>query len=284
MPLSTTLVGRATAPQKHLVDARWLMAYAAGLGETAACYFDTLRDLVAHPLFPVCIEWDPILALRFGPGTETMSPLEQARAVHADHDLHLLEPLRAGGSYTTIATAIGVEQRAPGAYFLKRLDTRDAESRLVCRTYQGTLYRSVGIEGEAASIDTAPVWPTTDAGVPSAHALGVGAQAAHVYSECARIWNPIHTDRAHALAAGLPAIILHGTATLALAVSRLIETHLGGDPTRVARLGARFSGLVFMPSTLRLVVTGADPRTIAFEVLNPDGSAAIRRGFLGLRG
>ena len=34
----------------------------------------------------------------------------------------------------------------------------------------------------------------------------------HVYTECARIWNPIHTDLAVARAAGLPGPILHGTA------------------------------------------------------------------------
>ena len=49
--------------------------------------------------------------------------------------------------------------------------------------------------------------------------MPVSATAAHVYTEGARIWNPIHTDAAVAARAGLPGIILHGTATLALAVS-----------------------------------------------------------------
>ena len=76
--------------------------------------------------------------------------------------------------------------------------------------------------------------------------------AAHVYTECARIFNPIHTDRAVALAAGLPDIILHGTATLALAVSELIKGFADGNPARVKRLGGRFSAMVLMPGMLSL--------------------------------
>ena len=74
---------------------------------------------------------------------------------------------------------------------------------------------------------------------------------AHVYTECARIWNPIHTDRAVARAAGLPDIILHGTATLALAVSR----SLAREPA-ARRAGARAGsaaasrGMVPLPSRL----------------------------------
>ena len=74
----------------------------------------------------------------------------------------------------------------------------------------------------------------------------VAATAAHVYTECARIWNPIHTDRAYARAAGLPGIILHGTATLALSVSKLLEVL----KHKVRRVRCRFAGMVLMPSTL----------------------------------
>jgi hypothetical protein len=33
MPLSTTMVGASTPPMTHDVDARWIMSYAAGLGD-----------------------------------------------------------------------------------------------------------------------------------------------------------------------------------------------------------------------------------------------------------
>lgn len=281
MPLSTRLAGTVTAPQGHVVDARWLMAYAAGLGDTAACYFDTTAPIAAHPVFPVCLEWDSILDLRFGPGAAGMTPDEQARAVHADHDLHWFRALEPGETLWTTATAVAIERRPPGAYLLKRLDTVDAHGQPVCRTWQGTLYLGVAVDDETPPVDAAPAWPVGgEEGHPAAHVLPVPANAAHVYTECARIWNPIHTDRAHALAAGLPDIILHGTATLALAVSRLVESALGGDPRRVRRLGGRFSGMVRMPSLLDLRLDHHSPGLLRFRVVNAEGRDAVSRGFL----
>ena len=60
------------------------------------------------------------------------------------------------------------------------------------------------------------------------------ATAAHVYTECARIWNPIHTDVAYARAAGLPDIILHGTATLALSISKVSRRFVRNEPGAAA--------------------------------------------------
>ena len=65
LPLSRDVVGAGVGPLAHNIDARWLMAYAAGLGETDPRYFDTLAPggPAAHPLFPVCYEWPVLLAL-----------------------------------------------------------------------------------------------------------------------------------------------------------------------------------------------------------------------------
>jgi acyl dehydratase len=108
--------------------------------------------------------------------------------------------------------------------------------------------------------------------------VSVSPGAAHVYTEGARIYNPIHTDRAVALAAGLPGIILHGTATLALAVSRVVRADLDGNPARVRGIRARFTGMVALPSTF--VVRGRDPHPdrIAFDAVGPDGRLVLSDG------
>ena len=66
MPISTSLVGTIVGPNADQVDARWAMAYAAGLGDMLECYIDTRREggIVAHPLFPVCVEWQIAGTLR----------------------------------------------------------------------------------------------------------------------------------------------------------------------------------------------------------------------------
>ena len=103
---------------------------------------------------------------------------------------------------------------------------------------------------------------------------------AHVYTECARIWNPIHTDTAVAHAAGLPGPILHGTATLALAVSRVVARDLDGEPGRVREIAARFTGMV--PPGSRLVIRGRGGAggAFAFDAVGVDGRPVLGEGVL----
>ena len=243
----------------------------------------TLAQIVhAHPVFPVCLEWPVILSSRELPGYESTTPEEGARGVHAAHDLHLYRPIRAGETLTTQATIIALKSIRPGAAQMTRLDTTDTDGELVCRTYQLGISRGVAVTGEPAEIEAAPELPLCSDQVQpvASHSLDIAGGAAHVYTECARIWNPIHTDRAVALAAGLPDIILHGTATMALAVSRLVDEYLDGKPERVRRLGGRFAAMVLMPSTLSLEVVSVADGVIHFDVLTAEGQAAFQNGFL----
>ena len=75
-----------------------------------------------------------------------------------------------------------------------------------------------------------------------------------------------------AAAAGLPDIILHGTCTLALAVGAAWPA-LGG-PERVARIYARFRGMVVLPQRLSITVAGGE-KGVSGSVALPDGSTAL---------
>lgn len=285
MPLDTRMVGQSTRSFTHDVDARWLMAYAAALGDLNPAYLDTQAGtVIGHPVFPVCLEWPVILSSRELPGYETVTRDESARGVHAAHDLHLYRPIRAGERLTTRATVIGLEAIRPGAAQMTRLDTIDEAGDLVCRTFQLGISRGVAITGEPARVEAAPDTPEPVASAQAepllALPLSVAGGAAHTYTECARIWNPIHTDRAVALAAGLPDIILHGTATMARAVSALVDRCLDGDPTRVRRLGGRFAAMVLMPSTLTVNVQQVEHGVIRYQVITEDGRPAFQNAFL----
>jgi acyl dehydratase len=238
------------------------MAYSAALGETDLRYFDTRVGVHAHPLFPVCYEWPVSLPIRQIPALRELFPL----LVHAEHDLVLHRPPREGDRLATRASIVGVHKRKPGAFVVFRFDTNDAEGNPVSTTDFGALYRGVDVAGPDRGV--AVELPDAVSGLRSAGTIDVGANLAHVYTECARIFNPIHTDVAQAKAAGLPDIILHGTATLALSVSRLKI-----DPTRVRRIRCRFSGMVLMPSRLEVLSNGTD-----FETRGPGGEVVISRG------
>ena len=288
MPLNTNIVGQSTEALHHDVDARWLMAYAASLNDLNPRYMDTSAGTVmAHPVFPVCPEWPVILDTRAMTrdmaGSAALTDAESRRGVHAAHDLHIYRPIKAGDKISTTATMIGVRAIKPGAAYTMRLDTRDvASGDLIARTYQLGIYRGVTVAGDDTFSEEPPALPVlNDLADCKQENIHVPAGTAHTYTECARIWNPIHTDQAVAIAAGLPGIILHGTATLALAVSKIVDNYAGCEPTRITRVGGRFAAMVLMPSTIT-VQTQLTGDVVTFQVLTEDRQSAISAGFVCL--
>ena len=296
MHIAASVVGVTAGPREQEIDARWLMAYAAALGEDAPEYFDTTRPqgIVAHPLFPVCYEWPLALDLR----AKTLSDSIAVRGVHATHRVLLHRPLRAGERLRTTAAVATLERRSPGAYMVLRMETVDAAGHPVTTTDYGSLYLGVDCDPSSSpfSLSSSPLspqgrgqgegWSPDDATWSTE--VPIPATLAHVYTECARIWNPIHTDRAVALGTGLPDIILHGTATLALAVSQALRHHPWGAAAPVRAIACRFGAMVRLPS--RLTVRGGEPvpsargPVVRFEALAEDGRPAVRDGELGLEG
>jgi acyl dehydratase len=291
MPLDASLVGTATEPLVSEVDERWTMAYAAGLVDLLDCYIDTRRPggIIAHPLFPVCVEWPAALMLR-AKHREKMPAAEAARGVHATHHTIIHRPLRPPQRVTTRAAIAGIERRKPGALEVTRFDTVDDQGVPISTTFTGNIYRQVEVAGDdrPAAMPAAPAPKTAPSRPRSESRIPVAAAAAHVYTECARIWNPIHTDAKVASAAGLPAIMLHGTATLALAVSRIIAIEAANDPERVAEVYGRFGAMVFMPSELTLRIVARERidgggEAVFFETLSSEGGRAVRDGVVVLR-
>jgi acyl dehydratase len=256
------IVGREVGPDAQQVDKRWLMAYSAGLGESA----------YPHPLFPVCYEWPATRLLRERAG---LLPID-ARLVHAQHDLTIHRAPREEKLFVT-GKVVAALQRKPGTLVVYRFTTMNEERQAVSTTDFSALYRGVTLEGSDRGEVEDP--PKHSQALRPAGEIQVAATAAHVYTECARIWNPIHTDVDYARAAGLPDIILHGTATLALSISRVLVSF----KRQVRRVRCRFAGMVTMPSTLTV---HASPQlsslgdAIAFETRNARNETVIERGWV----
>lgn len=262
MNIPADIVGREVGPDEQRIDARWLMAYSAGLGE---------RDF-PHPLFPVCYEWPATRQLRERSG---LVPID-ARLVHAQHDLTIHRPPSAEKLFVS-GKVVAALQRRPGTLVVYRFITRDEQGQPVSTTDFSALYRDVALEGGDRTIAKVDDPPRHTQALKDIGEIPVAATAAHVYTECARIWNPIHTDVAYARAAGLPDIILHGTATLAFSVSRVLNAF---RMTEVRRVRCRFAGMVTMPGTLTVQASRIGD-AVAFGTRNQRGEAVIERGWIG---
>ena len=285
MPFPLDLVDLEVPPVEHAVDSRWLMAYAASVGAMGPSYVDTTRPdgIVAHPLFTVGLEWPAVLAMRDRFERAGLRRDEAARAVHLTHDLALARPIVARDRLRTTARVASIRPHRSGTLVDLELVTIDEAGTPVVVTTMGTLYRGVDragardddpSPGRPADPDPSPS-PSPDLVVP----IEVPANAAHVYTECSRIWNPIHTDARSAAKAGLPGIILHGTASLAMAVSSLVTRLAADDPRAVRAISCRFAAMVTLPSTLELRAwTGPPGAPVAFAVLGPGGAPVVRDG------
>lgn len=275
-------VGRYTVANSFNVDARSITAFASGVGDFNECYMDDARagGLVGHPGMVFSFQWNS----RFTPDLEYDLQLVR-RGVHAWVDVRFERAIREGDVITSQGRSIAARQVAPGVLTSERYTMRDSAGAVVAVMDSGGITRGARLDGAEQELESAPPLPkpSGNAGAPIwSVELPIDPQAPHVYTECADIWNPIHTERRVALEAGLPDIILHGSANITIALREVINRSLGGDPTRLRRFAGQFRGMVIpgRPVTVRAleVCEEEGETTVFFEMLNDAGEAAIANG------
>src|SRR5204863_729016 len=139
--------------------------------------------------------WPVAVALRAKAIDAALAPL----GVHALHHLRVHRTPRAGDGLRTTAAVTAVQRRTRGTLVVVRYTTVDRTGLSVSTTDYGSLYRGVGLRGD----DAGPPWEMGDDdadGVRWTDEVAVAIQAAHLYTEGARIYHPIHTDIAAARA------------------------------------------------------------------------------------
>jgi acyl dehydratase len=265
------------------VSVRRVLAYAAGIGDISPAVFDDLAALVAPPAFCVALEWpaisQPAAGELLGAGRD-----ERLRAVHASQDSQFHRAIRPGMQLETRATATALRATRAGVLVTLRVVTSDEHGPVVTSWVQ-TVYRGAALDGPDGECAAAPALPELESnqeGADQVTSIAIPLEMPHVYSECARIWNPIHTERAVARAAGLPDVILHGTATWALAGREIVARHAGGEPTRLRRLFGRFRAMVLPGTSIELrhraTRTPGGGARVWFSVRNSAGEEAIAGG------
>ena len=286
MPCDSRIVGESLGPLEYEVDPFWTMAYAAGIGDASRCYLDSTRagGIIGHPVFPVCLatrarwQMEPMY-LAAG-----LTPEESLRSVHVTQQMICHRAIRPPEKLAVTATVTALQRRRAGTYVLTRYDIRDTSGAPVSTIEWGRLWRDVDMTGPERP---APPLPSGEGRgeVRRLYRIPIAPTAAIVYTACARADNQVsfHTDTTAANRSGLKAPLLMGVATLAMCVSRIIESETGGDPERIARISCRFGAMVFMPNELTLRVFARDADQIGFELLNADGAPAIRDGLVTLR-
>lgn len=280
MSIRSSAVGAHLPTQKVLITPQMTLAYAAGIGDqSAVCIDDLHSDFQAHPAFCTRLEW--LLVSKSRALTLGLDDKEARRAVHAGQDTQFLLPLRAGREVSVQGLIVEVRSTRAGALVRTKIEIRDHDiGQPLTSTISTAVYRGVEVEGQDRSLGDAEREVSAEAPpLPESVHVNLAHGFTQIYSACADIWNPIHTEHRAARAAGLPGPIVHGTALWALAGSELIKRYAAGQPQGLKSLSGRFSAMVKVgePITIRYGISDR-PGAVAFNVLNSSGEAAVSRG------
>jgi acyl dehydratase len=286
-PVSSARVGDRLGTVETELTPRRLLAYAAGLALDDPCYLDDARDggVEMMPAMCAAIEWplaDGVLISELIGVT-----LKQYRSVgvHAEQDSIFHRPPRMGETVTTTGWLEALRQTRAGILMTCRYETVGADGEPVLTSYNSGMLRRWQLDSaEAGASDRQPL-PAADlsSGDAAAEEIPVPRYLPHIYSEGGPIWNPIHTERTVALAADLPDIILHGSATWALAMDSVIRRYAGGDPRRLARFGCRFTGMVIPSESITVRSRRNGDGSIAVDVVDPRGAPVLSNGIAEIR-
>ncbi|MGE0807874.1 MAG: MaoC/PaaZ C-terminal domain-containing protein, partial [Burkholderiaceae bacterium] len=265
------------------ITPRRSLAFAAALGYRQPRYVDDAREggLEAPPLFCVSLEW-PAMTRVDRSAAFGLSADEARRAVHSSQDSEFFMPLRAGQNVRTRGIIEAAHATRAGLAVTVLCTSTDEESgELLCRSRSTSIFRDVTREIPAAlRVPVPPIDATAPDDSALAEALRFDRMFPHLYTECAQIWNPIHTERRAALAAGLDDIIVHGTGLWGLAVRRLGELYDTEGSAQYRRLAVRFKAPVKPDAALQLRHQRQGDR-VRYELKLQNGASAIV-GFIDL--
>jgi acyl dehydratase len=289
VPISTRAVGARLEARDVDLDQRRLLSFAAGIGIDWLELLDDARaeGVATFPTYCASLEFNALQeGLAGGEDFLGAGPAERSRGVHVGQDSFFHAPLRPGDRVTTAATIAAIRPTSAGALMVVRAETRRRDSaELLTTSWITQLFRGVATMGEPR-VSAAPPPP------PDSSPLGEAVRrievpvtrlSPHIYAECADIWNPIHSERRVALAAGLPDIIYQGTAVWSLAARVAVDALCDRDPGRLARVGTRFATMVLPGDTLKIEVFAPQGGVAALSIVNQAGEPVLKNAFAVIR-
>jgi len=290
MEIASNYVGSPTKPHPAEVTARHSMNFAAAVGDDNPVYFnDEDPDaLIAPPMIATALTWPISLNIGEYLLAEDFPAHLNQHQVHYTESIRWSRPMRPGDTYVIEGSLQALLRHPAGTHMVMQYDAIDPAGDTAFTEYSGALLRGVNVLDESLGKDNFPAIPRykVQNGPVWEEKIAISPLACHVYDGCADISFPIHTSPAFAKSVGLPEIILHGTATLSIAVRELINREAGRDPSRLRALDCIFSGMVLPGTAITVKFLGreeqADEESLYFEVLNHEGKKAVSRGRLGL--
>lgn len=237
-PFDVSVVDQWSADRTFEITPAGVAAYSAAVGGPS-------------PVYAVV----PAMELVFAVAEAAARAELRARVVHGQEDLIFHRPLPVGEKVTVRAAVIGLHGKRSGTAATIKVETRDSGGQLVNEQYVTEFYR--GVATDLAVGSAAPAVPAASVdGLPMVTASSpLALDLPRRYADASGDHNPIHLDEEFARAAGLPGVIVHGLASLALA-AQAVQSAAG--TSELSRLGCRFTRPVAPGDTLTTRVWAYD--------------------------
>jgi acyl dehydratase len=272
------------------IETSWrrIMNYAAAIGDYNPAYFDDEKadGIIAHPVFPVAVTWNILGSIQNFIDSENFPTKLLFTQVHFTEHLELHKPVTPGQKLVIKGKVAAILPHRAGTHVVLRLDAHEKDGGAVFTEHIGAMLRGVECAGGGRGEDILPpVTKAPDNSVTVWEAkVPVSRLLPFIYDGCTDIIFPIHTSKKFAHMVGLPDIILQGTATLAMAVSELINRELGGNSGSVRSLSCRFTGMVIPGSEITVRFIGRNSAgngsLLFFDVMNSKGERVLGNGCL----
>ena len=283
--LDSSLVGTTLQPFPFDITFRRTSNYAAAIGDSNPLYYETdpRKQMGVHPLFPVAVSWQIVEHLR--ELTDVPLPVTLLKQlVHQSEYLKIYRLLQPGEKIIVKGRFAGLLPHKIGVKLIVQLDYIDARNQIVVSEFTHAILVGAKCKGEGKVIDDLPQTIRVDENIKEwEEEIAVSRLTSYIYDGCSDIVSPIHTDRLFAQSIGLPDIILHGTATLAMSISRIIAREMDNDPRQISVIAAKFTDMVTTPNRLRVCMLKKEIDRFWFMVLNEQGSPVIRGGYVELK-
>jgi len=199
--------------------------------------------LVVLPTFATIPAFAPMLDIGGVDGL-TFNPV---MLLHGEHAIELNCPIPTAAEVTHDARIVDVFDKGKAALLIVEVQTRAKDGGLLFTNRASLFLRGEGGFGgpsgptpENEAPDDAPDAVVESATLP---------QQALLY-RLSGDKNPLHADPAFAAMAGFDRPILHGLCTYGIVGKSVVDRMFDGDPTGVAKMTARFSGVVYPGETV----------------------------------
>jgi acyl dehydratase len=264
-----------------------IMNYAAAIGDENPLYFnDEGKTIIAPPMFAVATTW-PISGNILEFLEDKSFPTEVLKTqVHYTEHLILHRPIYAGENISIQGSIAAIIKHHAGAVIVNRYNAFDKTGEPIFTEYIGGMMRGVQCTGDNRGQENLPAIPepiVQDQPIWEKQ-IYIDRMRPYIYEGCTGISFPIHTSINFAKSVGLPDIIFHGTATLALAVREITNLEADKNPMMIKEISCRFTGMVIPGTNIKVSLDGKAERgngkDLFFKVYNDQNQRAISNGYV----